>query len=58
MHALHEKAQISFSHFVRWVVAQEPASTHRAWKPYTRSCRFEAVQYASAPTWTNLDKLT
>lgn len=46
MHLLGEKQPISFSHFARWVVAQEPAATHRAWKPYSHSCRFDQVRYS------------
>ena len=45
MHGLGEKDPIGFSHFVRWVVAQQPASMHRAWRPYARTCRFASVGY-------------
>ena len=45
MHNLNEKDSIRFSHFIRWVVAQEPASMHRAWRPYSRTCRFRDVKY-------------
>ena len=46
MHNLSEKEPIGFSHFVRWVVAQEPSSMHRAWRPFTRTCRFDAAAYS------------
>lgn len=45
MHNLHEKEPIGFSHFVRWVVAQDVASMHRAWRPYVPTCRFHEVAY-------------
>jgi len=46
MHGLGERAPIKFSHFVRWVAAQEPASMHRAWRPFTRTCQLERVAYS------------
>lgn len=46
MHGLAEREPIGFSHFVRWVVAQEPLSMHRAWRPYTRMCHFNRVRYS------------
>ena len=54
-HALGEKQPIGFSHFVRWVVAQDPASTHRAWKPISRSCHLGAVQYSHVIYFEALD---
>ena len=46
MHGLGEKDPIGFSHFVRWVAAQDPASMHRAWRPFTRTCHFDVVKYS------------
>ena len=46
MHGLGEKEPIGFSHFVRWVAAQDSSSMHRAWRPYTRSCRFDSARYS------------
>ena len=56
MHSLGEKEPIGFSHFVRWVVAQEPASMHRAWRPYTRMCRFDTVAYTFIGRFETLEQ--
>jgi len=54
MHALGEKEPIGFTHFVRWVAAQEPASMHRAWRPFTRSCHFDRAAYSFIARFENL----
>ena len=46
LHHLGEKDPITFSHFVRWVVQQEPAVMHRPWQPYSETCRFGHVKYS------------
>ena len=46
LHHLGEKDPITFSHFVRWVVQQEPAAMHRPWQPFSETCRFGHVKYS------------
>ncbi len=46
LHQLGERDPISFSHFVRWVVQQEPAAMHRPWQPFSETCRFGHVKYS------------
>lgn len=56
LHDLGDKDPISFSHFVRWVVQQEPAAMLHLWQPYTETCRFDSVQYSFIGKVENLSE--
>ena len=45
LHSLGDKDPITFSHFVRWVAQQDVSVMHRAWQPFTETCRFGTVRY-------------